>query len=134
LEDDEEGDGDDNTDYTHPTDGGLIPSTTGYFADSADNLLLTGAGNDGAPYLSPNTQFDFGGPQNRGVWDSDYNKKAPGNKFIELHSPRDAAKEKKLLMLLSKSLRLRAEDTGYGLCGLRPGGCRISCYYGSLDV
>ena len=32
LEDDEEGD--DNTDYTHQTDGGLIPPTpiTGYFA------------------------------------------------------------------------------------------------------
>ena len=46
------GDRDDNTDYTHQTDGGLIPPTTGYFADSADNLLLTGTGNDGAVSIS----------------------------------------------------------------------------------
>ena len=66
LEDDE-GDRYDNTDYTRQTDGGLVPPTAGYFADSADNLLLTGTENDGAPYQSPNEQYDFGGPQNRGV-------------------------------------------------------------------
>jgi chitin synthase len=94
LEDDEEGDRDDNTDYTHQTDGGLIPPTAGYFADSADDLLLTGTGNDGAPYQSPNTQYDFGWPQNRGVWDSDYDKKDPRSPGMPVnYSPRDAAKE-----------------------------------------
>jgi chitin synthase len=74
--DDEEGDRDDNTDYTHQMDGGLIvPPAAGYFADSADNILLTG--NDGARYQSLNAQYDFGGPQNRGVWDSNYDKKDP---------------------------------------------------------
>ena len=53
-EEDEEAGGDDNTDYTHQTDGGLVPPLAGYFADSADNLLLTGTGNDGVPYQSPN--------------------------------------------------------------------------------
>ena len=92
LEDDEEGD--DNTDYTHQTDGGLIPPipSAGYFADSADNLLLT---NDGTPYQSSNAQYDFGGPQSRGVWDSDYDKKdsrSPGMGSLT-YSPRDTTKE-----------------------------------------
>ena len=95
LEDDEEGDRDDNTDYTHQTDGGLVPPTAGYFADSADNLLLTGMESDGVPYQSPNAQYDFGGPQNRGVWDSDYDKKDPKSPGIAslAYSPRDTAKE-----------------------------------------
>jgi hypothetical protein len=54
LEDDEEVDS--NTDFTHQTEGRSIPPNPlgGYFADSADNLLLTG--NDGVPYQSPNAQ------------------------------------------------------------------------------
>jgi len=79
-EDEEDGDGDDNTDFTHPTDGGgggLVPPITGYFADSADNLLLTRMGNDGTKYQSPNAQYDSGGPPDRGVWGSDYDKKGP---------------------------------------------------------
>jgi chitin synthase len=67
-EEDEEGDRDDNTDYTHQTDGGLIPPSTGYFADSADNLLLTRTGNDGTPYQSPNLHYDSGGLQSAGVY------------------------------------------------------------------
>ena len=93
LEDEE--DVDSNTDYTHQTEGGLIPPTplTGYFADSADNLLLTG--NDGAPYQSPNAQYDFGGPQNRGVWESNDDKKDPRSPGIGslAYSARDTAKE-----------------------------------------
>ena len=83
-----------NTDFTHQTDGGLIPPTplAGYFADSADNLLT---GNDGAPYQSPNAQYDFGGAQSRGIWDSDYHKKVPRSPGIGslIYSPRDTVKE-----------------------------------------
>ena len=93
LEDDEEVD--DFTDNTHQTDGGLIPPTltAGYFAVSADNLLLTG--NDGVLYQSPNAQYGFGGPQIRGVWDSDYDKKDPRSPGIGSlpHSSHDPAKE-----------------------------------------
>ena len=94
-EEDEEAGGDDNTDYTHQMDGGLVPPLAGYFADSADNLLLTGMGNDGVPYQSPNAQYDFGGPQNRGVWGSDYDKKEPRSPGISSlgYSPCDTVKE-----------------------------------------
>jgi hypothetical protein len=94
-EDDEEGDRDDNTDYTHQTDGELVPPTAGYFADSADNLLLSGTGNDEAPYQSPNAQYDFGGPQNGGAWGSDYDKKDPRSPRISPlgYSSCDTAKE-----------------------------------------
>ena len=94
-EDDEEGDKDDNSEYTHQMDGGLVPPLAGYFMDSADNLLLTGMGNNGAPYQSPNAQYDFGGTQNRGVWDNDYDKKNPRPPGIGSlsYSPRDTAKE-----------------------------------------
>jgi len=43
---------DDGTDYTHGNDG-LTPPT-GYFGDSADNLLLTRTGGDGSRYQDPN--------------------------------------------------------------------------------
>ena len=96
LEEEEEGDRDDNTDYTHQTDGGLIPPTpiAGNFADSAENLLLE-TGNDGAPYPSPNAQYDFGGPQNTGVWGSDYDKKDPnpGKGSLTYSSRNNTAKE-----------------------------------------
>jgi chitin synthase len=70
---DEEDEGD-RDDYTHQTDGGLISPLTGYFADSANNFLLTRTGNDGTPYQSPNAHYDSRGPQS-GVWHSEYNKK-----------------------------------------------------------
>ena len=94
-EEDEEAGGDDNTYYTHQTDGGLVPPLAGYFADSAENLLLMGTGNNGVPYQSPNVQYDFGGPQNRGVWGSDYDKKDPRSPRISSlgYSPHDTAKE-----------------------------------------
>ena len=96
-DDDDEGygDGDDATSNTHQTDGGLVPPITGYFADSADNLLLTRMGNDGTKYQSPNAQYDAGGPQERGVWGSDYDKKGLGSPAIGSlgYSPGDSAKE-----------------------------------------
>jgi hypothetical protein len=48
---------DDNTDYTHQTDGGLVPPTAGYFADSADNLLLTPYQSLNPTVFGPSTPF-----------------------------------------------------------------------------
>jgi hypothetical protein len=92
-------------------------------------------------YQSPNAQYDFGGPQNSGVWDSDYDKRIPGlPEYVHwtIHLVIRRRKvviwwSKKLPTLLSKSRRLRPEDNGYGLCGLQLSGCRILCYE-SLDV
>ena len=91
-EEEEEGDRDDNTDFTHQTEGGLIPPTIGYFADSADNLLLTRTGNDGTQYQSPNARYDIEGPQSRGVWSSEYDKKdlSPPEMGYSPHSPKES--------------------------------------------
>ena len=58
LRDEEDGDVDDNTNFTHQTDGGLVPPAPhiGYFADSSENLLLTRTENDGTKYQSSNVQ------------------------------------------------------------------------------
>ncbi|PPQ77158.1 hypothetical protein CVT25_010786 [Psilocybe cyanescens] len=62
-EDDGEEDfgGDDNTDYTHGTEGLAPPPISGYFGDSADNLLLNRTGPDGSRYQDPNAQYGGGG-------------------------------------------------------------------------
>ena len=94
---DGDGEGDDYTDFTHQTDagGGLVPPIIGHFADSADNLLVTRTGDDGAKYQSPNAQYDSERPQNRDVWGSEYDKKDPGSPGIGSlgYSPADSPKE-----------------------------------------
>ncbi|KAF8165979.1 chitin synthase [Crassisporium funariophilum] len=80
-EEEEEDEGDDgNTDFTHAE--GLAPPTGGYFADSADNLLLTRTGTDGVRYQDPNAQYGSGGlhtptlpREDTGAWGSGYDKK-----------------------------------------------------------
>ncbi|KAG6888077.1 hypothetical protein C0992_009697 [Termitomyces sp. T32_za158] len=54
---------DDGTEYTHPEQAGLaVPGTTsGYFNESADNLLLTRMGPDGTRYQDPNAEYGGGG-------------------------------------------------------------------------
>ena len=63
------------------------------------------------------------------VWSSEYDKKDPGIASLG-YSLHDSLKEsgemvvkvsKKLLMLSSRCLRLRPDDSGYGLRGLRLG-------------
>ena len=90
-DEEEEGDGDDTTDFTHQTDSGLVPPLTGYFADSADNLLLTKTGNDGTKYQSPNAQYDVG-PQDRGAWASERDKKdrSPEMASLGYDSPKES--------------------------------------------
>ncbi|KNZ77066.1 Chitin synthase 8 [Termitomyces sp. J132] len=53
---------DDGTEYTHPEHAGLAPvPTSGYFNESADNLLLTRTGPDGTRYQDPNAEYGGGG-------------------------------------------------------------------------
>ena len=80
---------DDNTDYTHPEHGGLMPQG-GYFNESADNLLLPRTGTDGSHYRDPNpsSPYAVGGlhtpnagsargftDPDDGTWGSDWDKK-----------------------------------------------------------
>lgn len=54
---------DDGTEYTHPEHAGLaVPGrTSGFFNESADNLLLTRMGPDGTRYQDPNAEYGSGG-------------------------------------------------------------------------
>jgi chitin synthase len=102
-EEEEEGGADDATEYTQ-TETGLAPQAgAGYFNESADNLLLTRTGTDGAHYLDPNnagTPYGGGGlrsPNSGSVrnfsdpgnpaWSSDYDKKrvSPGSSPVILN-------------------------------------------------
>ncbi|KAG5641699.1 hypothetical protein DXG03_004417 [Asterophora parasitica] len=75
----------DGTEYTHPENGGLTPGTP-FFGESADNLLLTRTGADGARYQDPNAEYGAGGlntpntqggfSNSGGAWDED-DKGAP---------------------------------------------------------
>ncbi|KAG6895405.1 hypothetical protein C0992_001460 [Termitomyces sp. T32_za158] len=54
---------DDGMEYTHPEQAGLaVPGTTsGFFNESADNLLLTRMGPDGTRYQDLNAEYGGGG-------------------------------------------------------------------------
>ncbi|KAG6917556.1 hypothetical protein DXG01_002025 [Tephrocybe rancida] len=91
VDDDDEGSvlPDDGTEYTHPENGGLTPGAqSGYFNESADNLLLTRTGTDGTRYQDPNAEYGAGGLHTpsydaRGFggsgegWDDDQKRGAP---------------------------------------------------------
>ena len=67
--------------------------TTDYVADY--EMLESCERYYGAPYQSPNAPYDFGGPQNRGVFESDYDKKDPRSPGVGslAYSARDTVKE-----------------------------------------
>ncbi|GLB34323.1 putative TRAFAC class myosin-kinesin ATPase superfamily, myosin family protein [Lyophyllum shimeji] len=72
---------DDGTEYTHGDNGGLAPGAqSGFFGESADNLLAGGyqepnAGYGGGGLNTPNSARGFGGSSNG--WDEDDKKGAP---------------------------------------------------------
>ncbi|KAG5652272.1 hypothetical protein H0H81_005583 [Sphagnurus paluster] len=78
---------DDGTEYTHGENGGLAPPA-GFYNESADNLLLTRTGADGARYQDANAEYGVGGMNtptaNRGFahsrdgWDDDDKKDDSG--------------------------------------------------------
>jgi len=82
-DEDESAVGDDNTEYTHQE--GLAPPSTGYFNESADNLLLTRTGTNGTQWQDPNGEVSYGnGGLNTpnltggfGAWDSDRKGETP---------------------------------------------------------
>ena len=99
-EGDEEDDyiGDDNTDFTHGE--GLAPPSSGYFGESADNLLLPRTGPDGSRYLEANATYGSGGlrtpgyggkfseADDHGVWSPDLDKKEPPSPEVLPYSTR----------------------------------------------
>ncbi|KDR84455.1 hypothetical protein GALMADRAFT_237329 [Galerina marginata CBS 339.88] len=97
-EDEGEDELDDNTDFTHGNEG-LAPPTSGYFGDSADNLLLNRTGPDGARYQDPNPQYGsgglrtpntakgFGNVNDGGVWGSEYDKEMGSTPELPYSAP-----------------------------------------------
>ncbi|KAG6809077.1 hypothetical protein H0H92_001693 [Tricholoma furcatifolium] len=64
-EDDEDGsvlpDDGDGTEYTHAENSSGLAPASGYFGESADNLLVTRTGADGSRYQDPNAEYGAGG-------------------------------------------------------------------------
>ncbi|KAH9482104.1 Chitin synthase 6 [Psilocybe cubensis] len=89
---------DNNTDYTHGTaeggNGNGLAPPSGYFGDSADNLLVSRTGADGARYHDANAHYGEGGlrtprtpkgyadADDAGVWGSEYENEHKGSPEI----------------------------------------------------
>jgi chitin synthase len=86
-EEDEDLGADDNTDFTHGGEGLAPPPGTGYFGESADNLLASSPreeyGNGGL--RTPNSPFTgkgFAAADDPGAWGSEYDKREPSTPEI----------------------------------------------------